>query len=106
MRITDVEILLKSSEQNVYVNDDQRIGFQKGAKWMREVMEEMLVDDISNHISKLLKDDAFIGNLCLSYRHDFGLLSAEEKDSLIFQCKEWMRAISNNMILQNWKTIK
>lgn len=32
---TDVEIILMSSKHGVYVNDDQRIGFQKGAKWVR-----------------------------------------------------------------------
>lgn len=28
-----VETLLKSSDNEVYVNDQQRIGFQKGAAW-------------------------------------------------------------------------
>ena len=46
--------------------------------------------------SNLFSDDKFIGNVCLSYRHDFGLMSEDEKDKLIFECKEWMRAIKNN----------
>lgn len=33
---SDVYVLLESSEKDVYINDQQRIGFQKGAKWMRE----------------------------------------------------------------------
>ena len=36
--ISDVEILLKSSDKDIYVNDEQRIGFQKGAKWIRELL--------------------------------------------------------------------
>ena len=35
---SDVEILLTSSSQEYYVNDEQRIGFQKGAKWIIEKM--------------------------------------------------------------------
>lgn len=40
--------------------------------------------------------DIFIDNVCLSYRHDFGLMTEEEQKKLRFECKEWMRAISNN----------
>lgn len=45
---------------------------------------------------KLFSDDKFIENVCLSYRHDFGLMSDAQKN-LIFSCKEWMRAITNNL---------
>lgn len=38
----------------------------------------------------------FIDNVCLSCRHDFGLMSEEDKEKLRFECKEWMRAIRNN----------
>ncbi len=38
----------------------------------------------------------FINNLCLSYRHDFGLMSEEQKDMLRFECREWIRSILNN----------
>ena len=43
--------------------------------------------------------DIFINNVCLSYRHDFGLMVEQEKQRLRFECKEWMRAISNNLEL-------
>ncbi len=53
--------------------------------------------------SKLQRDvmirftsDTFIDNVCLSYRHDFGLMSEQDKHNLRFDCKEWMWAISNN----------
>jgi len=41
-------------------------------------------------------DNKFISNICLSYRHDFGLLNDKEKDAIVFECKEWIRAIENN----------
>lgn len=40
--------------------------------------------------------DTFIDNVCLSYRHDFGLIAEQDRQRLKFECKEWMRAISNN----------
>jgi len=37
--------------------------------------------------------EAQIESACLSYRHDFGLLSEEEKDLIRHQCKWWFIAI-------------
>ena len=42
-------------------------------------------------------DDKFIYNICLSYRHDFGLLNDEDKKLIEFEAKEWIRAILNNL---------
>ena len=42
-------------------------------------------------------DERFIGNVCLSYRHDYGLMSEEERKLLESQCKQWMIAIINNL---------
>ena len=33
-----------------------------------------------------------INSACLSYRHDFGLMTIDEKNSLQFQAIEWLRA--------------
>jgi hypothetical protein len=44
-----------------------------------------------------------IFNICLSYRHDYGLLTAEEQHTLQFECKEWARAIYNNKLLDGKK---
>ena len=49
-------------------------------------------------------DNKFIINVCLSYRHDFGLLNKEEQDRIMFECKEWMRAIKNNQKPTNNET--
>lgn len=40
--------------------------------------------------------DKYVDNICLSYRHDFGLMDADEKYKYRFKCREWMRAINNN----------
>jgi len=40
--------------------------------------------------------ELFIDNVCLSYRHDFGLLAEQDKQRIRFECREWMRGISNN----------
>jgi len=49
-----------------------------------------------DEVIKRFQSDKFIDNVCLSYRHDFGLMSEEDKKMLRFECKEWMRAIVNN----------
>lgn len=41
-------------------------------------------------------NENFITNVCLSFRHDYGLMSANERNILRFECKEWLRAIVNN----------
>ena len=45
----------------------------------------------------LSESDLF--NICLSYTHDYGLLSKEKQDELKFEAKEWARAIYNNKLL-------
>jgi hypothetical protein len=47
-------------------------------------------------VSDRFDDEKFIGNVCISYRHDYGLLDGADKDLLRSECKEWMRAIKNN----------
>jgi len=36
--------------------------------------------------------DAQVASACLSYRHDFGLLNAEERQKVMFQAREWLHA--------------
>lgn len=38
-----------------------------------------------------------IQNICMSYQHDFGLLSENAQRTLVFQCEEWLRAIENTL---------
>lgn len=59
--------------------------------------EEMAKDILALFsVSNRFSDPKFINNVCLSYRHDFGLLSEDEQNKVRLECKEWMRAIKNN----------
>ena len=45
-------------------------------------------------------------NACMSYRHDFGLLSPEERTGVVRQAKEWFKFFSCDfdMTLKNKKS--
>jgi hypothetical protein len=47
-----------------------------------------------SHASKELTE-AQVADACLSYRHDFGLMSPGQQSRLMFQCREWHRALSH-----------
>lgn len=48
-------------------------------------------------LSEILNDEKFKYNMCLSYRHDFGLLPKEQQNSIMFDASEWVRLIINNL---------
>ena len=52
---------------------------------------------VEEKMSELSNDPKFLFDICLSFRHDFGLLSAELQEGINFQAKEWLRAIQNNL---------
>jgi hypothetical protein len=52
---------------------------------------------VSERLREVSGEPKFLFDICLSYRHDFGLLSAEEKERINFEAKEWMRSIINNL---------
>lgn len=64
--------------------------------WRTAVKETETKQCTIHSVSNRFSDPKFIDNVCLSYRHDFGLLSEQDKDKVRFECKEWMRAIKNN----------
>jgi hypothetical protein len=64
-------------------------------------MREKIDDRSFEAAKKRFNSNSFIDNVCLSYRHDFGLLSEEDKEIVRSDCKEWMRSIVNN-----WKHFK
>lgn len=41
--------------------------------------------------------DAQTASVCLSYRHDFGLMGADEQRRLMFTAREWLRAWQKEM---------
>ena len=59
-----------------------------------------MYDVIEQKHEKLINlTDKDLWNICLSYRHDFGLLSYREKKNLKLEAKEWARAIYNNKLI-------
>ena len=42
------------------------------------------------------KDEKLIGNMCLSFRHDFGLLPKLIQEDLKKDCKNWLISYENN----------
>ena len=56
----------------------------------------------NNAVSPLVSNSALqdnsklVDNMCMSYRHDFGLMTEQDKQALRFECKEWLRAYENN----------
>ena len=42
------------------------------------------------------KNEKLIENMCLSYKHNFGLLNEIAQEDLRFECKEWLIAYENN----------
>ena len=57
-------------------------------------IEALGLSHVSN--SALQENTKLIDNMCISYRHDFGLMDKEQQDKLRFECKEWLRAYENN----------
>ncbi len=48
-------------------------------------------------IKDLLRSRSFIDQVCLSYRHDFGLLDQPAQTVIRGECNAWMEAIANNL---------
>lgn len=49
-------------------------------------------------LERLFSDEVFISNVCLSYRHDYGLLSTDERIQVRYECKRWLQSILKNLI--------
>lgn len=50
-----------------------------------------------NHLKLIFSNDKFINNVCLSCRHDFGLLKPLEQKEIRFRVEDTMNAILNNL---------
>jgi hypothetical protein len=67
--------------------------------WRNEYLKQIeinkeLQEQVINVVD--MDTDFFVNNACLSYRHDFGLMTLEEQESLRFQYREWRRSMKNN----------
>jgi len=60
----------------------------------KDVIDEIIDGD---GILPMSPTDELINNMCLSYRHDFGLMTEKEQASLRFEAREWYRAIYSNI---------
>jgi hypothetical protein len=49
------------------------------------------------NFAQKLNDPVFVDNVCLSYRHDFGIISEDEQVKIVCNVKEVIHAILNNI---------
>lgn len=99
--INDIEPIirnwLKSGKENTTM-----IAYEIAEYIRYEIAEYVRMQVKNNSESSLVSNNALqnnnklIDNMCISYRHDFGLMKEKEKNELRFQCKEWLRAYENN----------
>jgi hypothetical protein len=52
---------------------------------------------MKNSLEKLFADDKFIGNVCGSYRHDYGLLDVEKRAQIRNEVTSFFNDILNNL---------
>jgi hypothetical protein len=74
------------------LNLNLEIMSEKSREHQESTNPPLLIADVMARFS----NEDFITNVCLSYRHDYGLLGANERNLIRFECKEWLRAIVNN----------
>ena len=67
-------------------------GFSWGIKAMQQIItgEGLIENKTTSEGCPVVVD---IDSVCLSYRHDFPLLSEDEKQRLRCECKNWIRAV-------------
>jgi hypothetical protein len=64
---------------------------------LKEKMYNILMNDNGWKDFEIPLHKDFIDNVCLTYRHDFGLLSDEEKELLRYECNDWITSINKNL---------
>ncbi|MBK7362859.1 MAG: hypothetical protein IPJ01_11225 [Micavibrio sp.] len=67
--------------------------------WVKGYTQSQQDNTNDKYTFKELTDEILVENVCLSFRHDFGLMNNEEREKLRFECKEWLRALFNNQHL-------
>ncbi len=60
---------------------------------------------IEEHARNYITSDYFVDNVCLSYRHDFGILPEEEKEILRQDARRWYKAWSEALWDAKYKSI-
>ena len=96
-KLFDIVAVLEDSTEVKTLNTDETVEFIDRANFYdiaKKIETEISSESIS--VSERFDCSKFIDNVCLSCRHDFGLMDETEREKLRFECKEWMRAIKNN----------
>ena len=57
-------------------------------------VKKLGIANVSN--CALFENEKLVSNMCISFRHDFGLLPKLIQEDLKRDCKEWLRAYENN----------
>jgi hypothetical protein len=85
----------------VYYDDFDQMEklYRKAAELYASLREAQAVADCKERVKAKLNDESFMGNACLSYQHDFGLLPLVTKQAIENDYKEWCRAMLNNGLL-------
>ena len=87
-QIQDSWVMRITSDRRIEVNEDVEV--TEAAHKVLEALQHMLTPQ-----RKPLTDEDYV-NACMSYRHDFGLMTQEQRDKLMFQAREWARAFGMN----------
>lgn len=61
---------------------------------IQELKQQLLIQGVGSSLPS--KDKILIENMCLSFRHDFGLLPELIKQDLRRDCKNWLISYENN----------
>jgi len=85
------------------VEKDRRhgTGYLKESTFAQELLHTPIVQPqptfTIDRLVDILKDEDFIRNVCASYDHSFGLLTEQQRQQQMFNCREYLHAITNNL---------
>lgn len=83
----------RDKEKNI---DTDLMLVMRGFSWGFKVMQQIITGEGLIENKTTLEDRPAvvdIDSVCLSYRHDFPLLSEDQKQRLRGECKDWIRAV-------------
>lgn len=66
-------------------------------KCFENILKGKLYNILMNDFLEIPSDINFINEVCMSYRHDFGLLSEKEKELVRFECLRWIQLINSEL---------
>ena len=88
-----IKYLKDNGYEHLKINPDLLIGIIEYFASKQET-KQCTITDVGN--CALFENEKLVLNMCISFRHDFGLLPKLIQEDLIRDCKEWLRAYENN----------